>query len=58
MLFTYPLQPISNWKFNRTSYVPDVHFRPLYTVGLLSHEFRGDQGQGTLLTVDVDSSKA
>jgi len=55
VLFTYPLQPINNWKFNRMNYVPDVHFKPLYTVGLLSHEFHGDEGRGTLLTIDVET---
>ena len=37
--------------------IPQNECLPTPTAGLLSHEFCGDQGQGTLSTVDVDRSK-
>lgn len=53
---TYPLEPIKNWRFKGTNYLPDVHFQPLYTVGLLSRQFTPDSPPGTLLTVRLDAA--
>lgn len=52
-LFTYPLEAIRNWEFNKVNYVKDVRFQPLYVVGMLSQEFREPSGQGRLLTIGV-----
>jgi len=56
-LFTWPLEPIKNWRFNRLNYVPDVHFQPLYTVGLLSRECRAESSQGRLATITVEEAQ-
>ncbi len=50
---TYPLEPIKNWKFTGMNYVPNVRFEPLYTVAVLSREFRESRGEGLLLTVRI-----
>ncbi|MDD4888579.1 MAG: hypothetical protein PHU85_01520 [Phycisphaerae bacterium] len=53
VLFTWPMEPMKNWRFGDMNYLPDVRYKPLYVVGLLSAEFRAAKGEGTLLTIEV-----
>jgi len=52
--FTYALEPIKNWSFQGLNYTPDVQYKPLYTVGILSSEFAGGRGEGVLVTVEIE----
>jgi hypothetical protein len=52
--FTFAVEPIKNGVFNGTSYAPDKIFKPLYSVGLISEEFRAERKDGVLATIEVD----
>ena len=52
--FTFPMEPIKNWYFEGLNYKPDVHFKHLYTVGLISAEFKKGEDKGTLVDIEVD----
>ena len=51
--FTFAVEPIKNGKFDGTRYIPDKIFKPLYSVGLISREFRVERQQGILATIEI-----
>jgi hypothetical protein len=53
-LFTYPIEPVKNWKFEKLNYVPDETYFPLYTVGQISVEMTAQNNNGVLLQIDVE----
>ena len=52
-MFTWPMEPMKNWRLNVMNYVPDVRYQPLYTVGLLSIEVPPGKGEGPLAEIEV-----
>lgn len=53
MQFTWPLEPIKNWKLKKMNYIPDEFYAPLYAIGLMIREFKTASAHGRLLTVEV-----
>ena len=51
--FTFPLEPVKNAKAKGINYEPDAVFKPLYTIGLISREFRAERKDGVLLTIEI-----